>query len=91
MKSTKKYPCQFCAAEFPTKSSRKTHNSKCEKNVNRARNQEASEAGQIKAYSKPQRQYSMSADDFSEMFDDLPDGAFFAIAEEHGLEIEDFI
>jgi uncharacterized C2H2 Zn-finger protein len=28
---------------------------------------------------------------FTDMFDGLPDGAFFALAEEFGLDIEDFI
>lgn len=32
---------------------------------------------------------SMDWDSFSEMFDDLPDGAFFAMAEEFGLSIDD--
>lgn len=27
--------------------------------------------------------------DLMEMFDDLPDGAFFAVMEEHGVSIED--
>lgn len=29
--------------------------------------------------------------DFQETFDDLPDGAFFALAEEQGIEQEDWI
>ncbi len=33
----------------------------------------------------------LSAKDFTDIYDDLPDGAFFALAEEHGIQIEDFI
>lgn len=33
----------------------------------------------------------LDAATFTEMYDDLPDGAFFAMAEEHGIQIEDFI
>lgn len=33
----------------------------------------------------------MDAKTFTEIFDDLPDGAFFAMAEEYGLDPEDFI
>jgi len=32
----------------------------------------------------------ISATDFSAMYGDLPDGAFFAMAEEMGISIEDF-
>lgn len=32
----------------------------------------------------------MSAKDFTETFDDLPDGAFFAMAEEFGIGVDDF-
>lgn len=33
----------------------------------------------------------LDAETFTDMYDDLPDGAFFAMAEEHGLSHEDFI
>jgi hypothetical protein len=33
----------------------------------------------------------ISAEDFADIYDDLPDGAFFAVAEEQGLSHEDFI
>ena len=33
----------------------------------------------------------ISAHDFTEMYDDLPDGAFFAMAGEMGLEHDDFV
>jgi len=34
---------------------------------------------------------NMDVETFSELFDDLPDGAFFAAAAEFGLEPEDVI
>ena len=39
-----------------------------------------------------QRQYDkkMTAEQFNEMYGDLPDGAFWALAMEYGLDVEDF-
>lgn len=80
-----KYPCQFCGAEFPTRSSRKTHNKKCDKNTERENNQKRTATQR-----KKQRKRLMSPSDFAEIYDDLSDGAFFAMAEEMGIEPEDF-
>ena len=33
----------------------------------------------------------MDVKTFSEIYDDLPDGAFFTLAGEFGLELEDFL
>lgn len=92
---TKKYPCQFCGAEFPGKSSRRTHNGKCDKNVDREKNQVASAEGQKKVKKQtPRRMSRMERQIQRETLDiiggDLSDGAYFAMAEEMGLDIEDF-
>lgn len=89
----KKYPCQFCGEEFITRSSRKTHNRKCDKNVDRERNQKLSMAAQARRrkWEEENPRPTMDPDTFADIFDDLPDGAFFAMAEEHGIMPEDFI
>jgi hypothetical protein len=87
----KTYPCTFCGEPFKTRSSRKTHNAKCNKNVDREKNQAAARDGSLKALKLNKKGRRARAKEFSEMFDDLPDGAFFAMAEEFGIEIDDFI
>ncbi len=86
--------CIFCGELQPSRAARKKHNQTCAKNVNRERNQRISAAAQARhekwKSENPQRGW-ISASDFSDLFDDLPDGAFFAMAEEHGLQPEDFI
>jgi hypothetical protein len=89
------YFCVFgCGWRGVSKASRKTHNKKCDKNIHRAANQEVtrknSENKEHKRFN--QKNYrTLDPDTFSEIYDDLPDGAFFAMAEEHGLHPEDFI
>lgn len=86
--------CVFCGLPFPTRAARKKHNQTCAKNINREHNQRlsklATERRKEWEAEHPMRG-TMDADLFSDIFEDLPDGAFFAVAEEHGLMPEDFI
>jgi hypothetical protein len=88
----KTYPCAFdCGAVLPTKSARRTHNKSCLKNVHRGEAQLINKRMNHKKKHFKSNPKGMDADLFSEIFDDLPDGAFFAMAEENGLFPEDFI
>ena len=86
---TKTYPCSFCGEPHRTKSARRRHNETCPKNVDREKNQRATAEVKKNRSARPSR--GMDPDTFAEMFDDLPDGAFFAMAEEFGIQPEDFI
>jgi len=82
-----KFVCTFgCGRGFRSKPARKRHNAACPKNTDREQNRAKSRAGK-----GSDDGYRMDPDLFSDIYDDLPDGAFFAMAEEHGLQPEDFI
>jgi len=50
------------------------------------------EGGMCKKNRKPSKTFKQSSVElFTDIFDDLPDGAFFAMAEELGIDLEDFI
>ncbi len=88
--------CAFgCGYKATSRANRKTHNKTCHKNVNREKNRELSRKAQERhakwRANNPHRGSTLDPDTFSEMFDDLPDGAFFAMAEEFGIQPEDFI
>lgn len=72
----KTYECLFCGRPNISKAARKRHNKKCDKNT----------AREFNAIDKESR---IAA--FECMADDLPDGAYFAMAEEFGLSPEDLI
>tara|TARA_R110000782_G_scaffold199927_1_gene288814 strand:- start:354 stop:578 length:225 start_codon:yes stop_codon:yes gene_type:complete len=57
----------------------------------RFRNTEALAQHKKDSHGKQEPMPQISADDFSDIYEDLPDGAFFAMAEENGLDYGDFI
>lgn len=92
------FPCNFCGLELSNKSQRRTHNKSCAKNVEREKNRliavEANERHKkrmLRQTERGLRRPSLDPETFAEMYDDMPDGAFFALAEEHGIQPEDFV
>lgn len=90
------YACVFgCGHIARSRAGRRTHNKTCEKNINRSVNQAMTRHSQnnFKRRLKHMKDRGprLDVDTFSEIFDDLPDGAFFAVAEEWGIQPEDFI
>lgn len=86
-----KYPCTFCGTNLPSKSARKRHNIGCVENKNRERNKQA---GRLSTANNRYQKYGSKEGAiaaFECMADDLPDGAYFAMAEEFGLDVEDLI
>ena len=90
------YPCSFCGEPCKSKSARRAHNRKCKMNVNREAMQKQSkraneifEAKVRAGIREGSRAGRIAA--FECMADDLPDGAYFAMAEEFGLSPEDLI
>lgn len=89
MSEVKTFPCVFCGTKLPTYKARKKHNVTCPENKNRARNQEIGRMANKQYNELGSKEGELAA--FECMADDLPDGAYFAMAEEFGLSPEDLL
>jgi len=77
----KNWVCTDCGKGFVAKASRKQHWQNTECNYGNGTTK--------KMYSPQPVQIDVST--FDDIYGDLPDGAYFAAAEENGLSIDDFV
>jgi hypothetical protein len=84
----KTFPCTFCGTENSSRAGRKRHNQTCVENKSRSLNQKRTTESRKMKSARPRK---IDVDTFDCIAGDLSDGAYFAMAEEMGLSIEDFI